>query len=379
MEDIARQVAAGQHVLAVLPRYVYDDPFSTDELVSEMLGRIDYSRRVRGWDAGTVVEVFGQGLVLGDECPVTVPDLLRHPEGANRVLVCLVSDLASPLQANVPNFLRRLDAESRSVPVDQRCTLVLITGREHLPHFAGGDNREVTLATSWYWNRVSRWDVAAHVAEHVGGERAVLREVRQETIIELARWNFDLAVTLAASWSGDPQELGGFCTDGEPPPDLLLPGHGTATLRPPESLLQAWDDSLAECWHDRVCTAPIGLGVLERDTAQRHLWLGQARVLLPWIEQHRAQVEAATRAALGSARFEKALSEYTRAQEHREEPGFAPEIGLLNVVVQARLGRESYGLKTASRALWRARNEMAHLRALGSSQLEELVRACDHL
>lgn len=111
----------------------------------------------------------------------------------------------------------------------------------------------------------------------------------------------------------------------------------------------------------------------------RYVWLGQARVLLPWIEMHRHAVEAAVRATLGNAAFEAALAHYTRAPEHQQEPGFAPEIGVLNVVVQARLGRESRTLKTATRALWRARNELAHLRALGTEQLEELVRACEPL
>lgn len=378
VEEIARQVAAGQHVLAVLPRYVYGDGLHTDDLVSKILDRIDNSRRVGGWGARTVVEVFGQGLVLGDECPVTVPDLLRHPDGTGRVLVCLVSDMTGPLQADVPDFLRRLDAESRSVPANQRCSLVLVAGREHLPHFAGGESREVSLATSWYWNRVSRWDVAAHVAEHVRGERAVLREVRQETIIEFARWNFDLAVSLAASWSGDPQELCGLRTVAAPLPDAP-PDSASATLRPPETLLRAWDDGVAECWHDRVCSAPTGRGLQERRDLERHLWLGQARVLLPWIELRRAEVETLARTALGPARFEEALAQYARKQEHRDEPGFAPEIGLLNVVVHARLDSGKHRLRRASRALWRARNELAHLRALSPPLLEELVRACDHL
>ena len=238
VEEIARTLMGGQHVAAILPRYLAADADRSDALVVAVLESLEQGRRVQPWDSdGQLVEAFARQMTYDDHPPVTVPDLIRHPEAVGRTFVCLAEDLEIRHRAQLAEFLRRLEAESRSVPITERCSFVVITERELLPTFAGNQRSDVALANCWYWNRVSRWDLAAHLAAHPGadGSNGVLTEVQTETIIELARWDFDLAVRLASSWSGDWEDLIPLC--GEPVDvDVDLPQDHTVGVKPPESL-----------------------------------------------------------------------------------------------------------------------------------------------
>lgn len=79
----------------------------------------------------------------------------------------------------------------------------------------------------WWWNRIARWDTAAHIRyidrPHISDR--TLADIRDETIVEVARWNLTLAEQFAQDWSGDPAELAEHL--GDPP---LMTNHFGATF-----------------------------------------------------------------------------------------------------------------------------------------------------
>lgn len=341
---------------------------------------LEQGHRVQPWDSdGQLVEALARQITYDDHPPVTVPDLIRHPEAVGRTFVCLAEDLETPHRAQLAEFLRRLEAESRSVPVTERCSFVVITERGLLPTFAGNQRADVTLANCWYWNRVSRWDLAAHLAAHVSaeGSNGVLTEVRTETIIEIARWDFDLAVRLASSWSGDWEDLIPLC--GEPVDvDIDLARDHIVGVKPPESLLEAWEEGAVDGWHQSVLAAP-SRRMAEVGVLNRHVWAGQARVLLPWIEVKRDRIESRVRQRLGADRFQQVLKDFARDDFDAGHPDAVAEIGLLDAIIAARIGGSDRKLREASRSLRDARNKLAHLRPLRPGRFEELVRTCAFL
>lgn len=205
----------------------------------------------------------------------------------------------------------------------------------------------------------------------MSAQPGVLGEIQTETAIELAKWNLDLAFDLAQSWDGDivtlPTVTSQICLDV----DIL--GSGAVRQQPPDGLLDAWDAAMVDGWHEKVCIAPchrLG-GVVD---VSRHLWSAQARVLLPWIEIRRQDLERAMTHFLGDARMRSAIKEFSR-----EESVPVPEIGLLNRIADARIGRTNPPLRDAARALRKARNQLAHLKPVQPAALNELIRVAGRI
>ena len=111
----------------------------------------------------------------------------------------------------------------------------------------------------------------------------------------------------------------------------------------------------------------------------RLLWVGQARVLLPWIEVKRDRIESRVRHRLGADRFQQVLKAFAREDFDAGQPDAVAEIGLLDAIIAARIGASDPKLRDASRSLRDARNKLAHLRPLRPGRLEELVRTCAFL
>lgn len=366
--------AEQQHVAAVLPAYLASDELVSDDLAAELALRGHDVRRVLPWsDNGSLAEAIGFELVDGNNPPVTVAELLGHPALVRRVVVLNQADLEPSHAKELPEFLRRLEAESRTAAAADRCSVVVLTDRAGLPSFAGGDRADVGLANVWYWNRIARWDVAAHLAllgEHDG--HGVLAEMKVETIVEIARWDFALASRLAACWDGDPSTLPELL---EGLPDVKSDGPRnrmrSATV-PPDTLLVDWDHGRVESWHGITAWAPR-LGLRDEESVSRLVWHAQARVLLPWIETHRVLLEATLEQRLGAQRLRDAADHY--AADPRQ-PDDVMEIALLKVITKARVGSADVDLTKAAQELWLARNALAHLRPMRSGAIEELVRLC---
>lgn len=373
VDDILNS-AEQQHVAAVLPAYLASDEVVTDELAAELAVLGHDVRRVLPWpDNGKLAEAIGFELVDGDDPPVTVAELLSHPALVRRVLVLNQADLEPSHAEELPEFLRRLEAESRTTAVADRCSVVVLTDREGLPSFAGGDRAEVVLANVWYWNRIARWDVAAHLAllgEHNG--HGVLAEMRVETIVEIARWDFALAGRLATCWDGDWAALPVLLEDL---PDVTSDGprdRMRSSTVPPDQLLIDWDHGRVEGWHGATAWAPR-LGLRNEESVSRLVWRAQARVLLPWIETHRVLLEATLKERLGAQRLLDAADHYTAEPRQADD---IMEIALLRVITKARVGNADVDLTKAAHQLWLARNTLAHLRPIRAGAIDELVRLC---
>ena len=60
---------------------------------------------------------------------------------------------------------------------------------------------DIAMTSIWWWARIARWDVAAHIADLAGAVRfqGVLADVRSESIVQVARWDLDLAQHLVVA------------------------------------------------------------------------------------------------------------------------------------------------------------------------------------
>lgn len=389
--DIVAEHGRGRHVATVLPESLALDPVFTDSLAVALLdefARQSVSAR-RVYDAGpgsSVLDAFCQALIFDDR-PVTIPDLLRHREARDTVAVVAAPDLCVPARDGLGPFLQRVELETHAAGYGQRLSIVAIIARGQLPAFAGGATSDVSLTSIWWWGRVARWDVAAHIAGCVGRSRlaGVLEDVRTESIVEVARWDLDLAERLAGQWTGDPDELRVLLrercqapADGNSGETRAKPRSSVASLaglRPPDPMLGMWDSRLVDGWHEQVSVSARTLAVTPEKLA-RVVWAAQARVLLPWIEERRSALHERVVTTLGDRRFAEVL-------RNRFSPlvtaDASVEIGTLDRVVRIAIGSSDPELCDVSRQLRRARNWLSHLRPLSLTEQESLVAACMYL
>jgi hypothetical protein len=116
--------------------------------------------------------------------------------------------------------------------------------------------------------------------------------MRCEILVELSRGDLDLAEHLAVSWREDLEELDVLMKDlGADPTAIGLESLDFDALEPPRSadVRGAWDRGAIGAWDGRV----ERLGVLLRSEAggRRRIWRGQARVLMPALEEYRQRAE----------------------------------------------------------------------------------------
>jgi hypothetical protein len=373
--DALGELKAGRHVVIALPAKMAGDPAITDSLsdaVSNEAGRFTTARRLFAEpDLESPLEVVARAVDF-DDPPATVPQLLSHPHGADTTFVMVVAEHTETQQAQFPKFLERLEQETRSVPTEGRMSLVVIGGRNTLPNFRGGESSDVSLATLWWWNRIARWDTAAHIS-HLAGPRIaerILADIRTETIVEVARWNLALAEQLAWDWSGDPAELpehlGEPTRAGEQPSET----RERCGVSPADELLDLWDASQLDGWHDHYSPAPSA------QRLRRLVWAAQARIVLPWIEQRREVLQERTVAKIGRKNFNDAL-------QFMFDPPLTDagqvEIKDLYKIIAGRLGKTDPGMRSTAWRLRDSRNKAAHLEPLTLAELGELVNVCRDL
>jgi len=394
VSEIVAEHRRGRHVASVLPRELAADPIFTDSLgvalLDEFASQSVTARRIHDAGPGTsLLETFCQALVF-DDPPATVPELLVHPEVRDVVAVVVAGDLCPPAQEELPAFLGRVELESHAAGTGRRLSVVAVVARNQRPAFAGGASSDIALTSIWWWARLARWDVAAYIAGLAGTARlgGVLEDVRTESIVELARWDLDLAERLAAAWSGELDALPvlledcGAAVNGRPRGGGAAgacngaPGPGTgpagAGLRPPEPDLELWDQRAVDGWHDRQSVTASSL-TASPEKLNRVVWAAQARVLMPWIEERRSVLLDRVAGVLGPGRLAAVLSN-----------GLSPpvkadalvELGVLDKVVQMAIGASDPGVRDASRRLREARNALAHMRPLSLAEQENLVAAC---
>ncbi len=397
VREIVAEHRRGRHVATVLPRTLASDAVFTDSLsvalLEEFAGQSVNARRI--YDAGpgaSVLETFCQALIFDDQ-PATIPDLLMHREVRDMVAVVVAQDLCAPARDELSPFLRRVELETHAAGPTRRLSVVAIVTQSQLPAFPGGASSDIALTSIWWWARIARWDVAAHIAGLAGQHRlsGVLEDVRAESIVELARWDLDLAERLAAAWSGELgalssllRECGSVAANGKSGTAgraRIVAGAwkgataATDGLRPPDPDLELWDQRTVDGWHDRQSVTAYSLAAAP-DKLSRVIWAAQARVLLPWIEECRSVLLARVRETLGAERLTTVL------RDRFDPPVKADtlvEIGVLDKVVQMVIGSGNPELRDASRRLREARNSLAHMQPLNLAEQESLVAACAYL
>jgi hypothetical protein len=388
VSDIAAEHGRGRHVATVLPESLTLDPVFTDSLAVAILDEFATqsvsARRV--YDAGpgtSVFDAFCQALIFGDDRPATIPDLLRHEEARDVVAVVAAPDLSDVAREELAAFLQRVEVETHATGRGQRLSIVAIMARGQLPAFAGGATSDVTLTSIWWWGRVARWDVAAYIVGLAGHPHraGVLEDVRTESIVEVARWDLDLAEQLDDQWTGDPDELTVLLGEWCHVPVAAKPGKiesrprtfypSQAGLRPPEQMLGSWDSRLVDAWHEQLTMSPRTL-VGAPEKLARVVWAAQARVFLPWIEEQRSALYERVVTTLGARRFAEVLN-------NRFSPPLtadaAIEIGALDRVVRMAIGSSDQELCDVSRQLRKTRNWLSHMRPLSLADQESLVAA----
>jgi hypothetical protein len=235
------------------------------------------------------------------------------------------------------------------------------------------------MTSIWWWARIARWDVAAHIADltEPGFLRGVLADVRAESVVEIARWDLDLAEHLMTTWDGEPSRLPSLLKDWRCGSAPVISGgrSGLDGLQPPSLALPAWDQGIVEGWHDRVSVATYSLAD-EPEKLSRLVWAAQARVLLPWIEERRSTLHVRVTEILGAPRLCTILREWF---DPPVDADGLVEIGALDTVIRKALDSRHSDVRDASRRLREARNHLAHMRPLSLGDQESLQAACQIL
>jgi hypothetical protein len=382
VRDIVAEYARGRHVVTVLPEVLASDAVFTDGLGVAMLE--DFARQSvsarRVYDAGEdtpILDTVSQALIF-DDPPATVSALLRHPEVENTVAVVVARELGARARNGLSAFLARVELESHATRnYAQRLSFVAIVDRGQLPGFRGGASSDAGTTSIWWWARVARWDVAAHIADLA--ERVplhgVLADVRTESIVEVARWDLDLAEHLVLAWEGEPRDLPSLLKDWRSVSAPAMNGSRRADaggLRPPNPVLPSWDLRLVEGWHDELSVTTCSLAA-EPEKLGRLVWAAQARVLLPWIEERRSTLQTRITELLGEQRLAAMLNGWF---DPPVEAGGVVEIGVLDTLIRRALGSRNTEVRDASRWLREARNRLAHMRPLSLSEQQSLLAAC---
>jgi hypothetical protein len=384
VRDIVAEHARGRHVTTVLPAALASDAQFTDGLAvavqDEFVRHSVPTRRIYSLGASlSILDTFSQTLIFEDP-PVTVAELLRHPEASNTVAVVVARDLETTARSGLPSFLERMELESHAgTSQAQPLCVIAILARDQLPAFRGGASSDVAMTSIWWWARIARWDVAAHIVGMT--ERAplhgVLSDVRTESIVEIARWDLDLAEHLMTAWEGEPSLLPSLLKDWRcVSAPVMNGGHGGINgLHPPRGVLPFWDQGVVESWHDQVSAATCALAA-EPEKLSRLVWAAQARVLLPWIEERRSTLHIRVTEILGTPRLGAILREWF---DPPVDADGLVEIGALDTVVRRVLGSRHSDVRDASRWLRQARNDLAHMRPLSLGDQESLQASCQIL
>jgi hypothetical protein len=382
VRDIVAEYGRGRHVTVVLPEVLASDAVFTDglgiALLDEFARQSVSARRI--YDAGedaSILDTVSQALIF-DDPPATVSALLRHPEVENTVAVVVARELGTCARDGLPAFLERVELESHAtMNYAQRLSFVAILARGELPGFRGGASSDVAMTSIWWWARIARWDVAAHIADLAVGVplQGVLADVRTESIVEVARWELDLAEHLVTTWEGEPRDLPSLLKDSRSVSAPAIIGSrydDTDGLRPPDPVLVFWDQRVVEGWHDQLSVTTCSLAA-EPERLSRLVWAAQARVLLPWIEERRSTLQAQVAELLGPQRLASMLCEWFDPPV--EAQGLV-EIGVLDVVIRRAFGSRNTELRDASRRLREARNRLAHMCPLSLGEQQTVLAAC---
>lgn len=249
-------------------------------------------------------------------------------------------------------FAVAVAAGTKDTPASDRAAVIV--------HIAGDQvevpDSDTNLRVLWWWGALSALDVTVVVDD------ANRTPLDVATIVEVARWDVDLAERLAARWDGNPATLGSHLQ----PPDT--PAGAVSELDGPPGpvpggVRTAWAAGIVDSWAGRRDLHP---SLVDAPGMERRRWHAQVRVVYPWLEELRADVAGVV---------SQLAAESGMSADVVEELA-ALELGPLrhNACFEMRLSVPRPVRDVLDRAIT-ARNSLAHLSPVDAVTLDALSQA----
>lgn len=303
--------------------------------------------------ARAVADHLDLDVLAGDRCD---PATISGHEYTDNGVIHIDARSASPAQAEAwAAFAAAAAAGTKDRPAEDRAAVivhVVATPDRAIP------NADTNLRVLWWWGALSALDVTVLVDE---AERDATTTA---TIVEVARWDVDLAERLALRWDGHPKKLDQHLTAPAAACTPELTGELDGPAGPaPGSAQAAWNAGLVDAWagsRDRH-VALLGPGGLAR-----RRWQAQVKVIYPWLEELRADIaatiaELAAQAGIAGQDLEDLVAAELGPLRHR-------------ACFEHRLPIPRPVRDVLDRAV-RARNALAHLTPIDAVSLNSLARA----
>ncbi|MGX5654084.1 hypothetical protein ACWKWC_04860 [Geodermatophilus nigrescens] len=289
---MSQDVSAGRSVVVVVPAHVVDDGSvrALVEAIERSTGAYDCPPPDEGTDLpGAVARLFGPPEAWRHSADPW-RDLVRWPawHGQPVLLRSWEHDLSVPL--------RRLPAllQEAGVAESERPVLIMVVCRRDVDERRLDHVDALTTGVHWWWGVLDRLDTEAFLA---GGERRTDRDVlRRSVLAEVSAWSLELAAHLSSGWNGRVDQLHAAIQDfagGEPVPAPPPAATAKRSSFPVAADRDAWDAGQVEQWDGRRRTVPWQVD--DRRSLDTLVWRAQNRVLMPRVDEARAELEACFR------------------------------------------------------------------------------------
>lgn len=229
--------------------------------------------------------------------------------------------------------------------------------RTTIAHLDEGD-----FAVHWWWGVLDRLDTETLLS---GISARRFNPVDAAVIAEVAGWDLQCVEFLAAEWdrttTGLPDAVRQYRAEIAGREPIQLPKGKKRRLQvPPADLEQLWRDGLIDRWGYSIRQAPH---TLDDSAVAQRLWMAHNRILIPHVDEERADYER-----LILARASMASLEGLR----RRDDDDVIEIGSLAWLVDT--GRVDIGrqARLRLRAFRQLRNDLAHCRPIADELLGQI-------
>lgn len=369
----AADVNDGYSVVLVFPEHMVNS--GDAEVVLRRVADLVVADELTTEPGLTVPDRIASSLGLAREWhPTQDPwhDLVRWPAAAGRTL-CLPgwrSDVAEHLEGAIEPW-ETLQHEAGVRPRD-RFRLLIGCGRAPVEAVRYDHLRPLHLRVHWWWGVVNRIDTELHLQRRSSSQR--LDPLHHAVLAETVAWDLDLADRLPPSVDCSADSIADYL-DGNPSATLGTLGRGTRSdesltrppaegrVVPPRSVRPDWDAGHLELWDGRYrprLTAESIAAELPRLT-----WRAQSRVLFPYLEEHRAELEELV--------LDHSPPSTRTADEERVRP--PTELGPLWAKVRNDSVRIPADQKRRLRAAVKVRNKLAHLETAPEGDLRVLLQS----
>lgn len=369
----AADVNDGYSVVLVFPQHMIDS--GDADVVLHRVANLVVAEELSTEPGITLPDRIAASLGLSREWqPTRDPwrDLVRWPEVAGRTL-CLPG-WRDDVSDHVPEVLEPWETLQHEAGIKPRDRFRLLIGSGRVPVEAARYDRirPLHLRVHWWWGVLDRLDTELHLHRRHSTERP--DPLYQAVLAETVAWDLDLADRLPPGMDCSADTLTAHLPGRGWAPTRTT-GHGSLSeasltrppadgrVAPPPSVRPDWDAGHLELWDGRYrprLTADSIHGDLPRLT-----WRAQARVLFPYLEEHRVELEAL-------------VLDNGRPQEARwngDSARLPMELGPLLSKVRSDSVRIPADQKRRLRAAVNVRNKLAHLETAPEHDLRVLLES----